>query len=217
MTTCAVTCGFVPRSMARNPDLQERFSPDSPPCRHGRIRSIAASSAAASIGDVSTIEVRRIEEGDLPAVIAGIPSRAPERYRDQLELQGRGGFVFLIGWLHDAPVGFVGVGLHEDGSPEVLAESRGFAMVSDLYVEERYRRRGVARALMAALEDEARDAEMPGVILDTGIDEYFDAARALYRDLGYVDQGGIYLGGWSDPHRPGVHIVDPLTLWLKPF
>jgi GNAT superfamily N-acetyltransferase len=99
----------------------------------------------------------------------------------------------------------------------VLAESRGFAMVSDLYVEEPYRRRCVARALMAALEDEARDAWMPGVILDTEIDETFEAARALYRDLGYVDQGGIYLGGWSDPHRPGVHFVDPLTLWLKPF
>ena len=80
--------------------------------------------AAARIGAVSTIEVRRIEEGDLSAVVAGIPSRAPERYRDQLELQGRGGFVFLIGWLDDTPVGFVGVGIHEDGSPEVLAESR---------------------------------------------------------------------------------------------
>jgi hypothetical protein len=28
--------------------------------------------------------------------------------------------------------------MHEDGSPEVLAESRGFAMVSDLHVEEPY-------------------------------------------------------------------------------
>ena len=43
---------------------------------------------------------------------------------------------------------------------------------------------------MAALEDEVRDAEMPGVILDTGTDETFEAARALYRDLGYVDQAG---------------------------
>jgi GNAT superfamily N-acetyltransferase len=107
--------------------------------------------------------------------------------------------------------------MHEDGSPEVLAESRGFAMVSDLHVEEPYRRRGVARALMAALEDDVRDAQMPGVILDTGTDEAFEAARALNRDLGFVDQGGVYLGGWSDPDRPGVHIVDPLTLWLTPF
>ena len=164
---------------------------------------------------MSTIEVRRIEETDLPAVIEGLPSRASERHRRQLDLQRRGGFVYLIGWLDGAPVGFVGVGMHEDGSPDVLAESRGYAMVSDLYVEGPYRRRGVARALMAALEDEVRHAGLPGVILDTGTDETFEAARALYRELGYVDQGGVYLGGWSDPDRPGVHLVDPLTIWLK--
>ena len=164
-----------------------------------------------------TIEVRRITGSDLRAVAAAIPARSPERFQRQLELQRRGGYVFLIGWLDDAPVGFVGLGMHEDGSPEVLAECRGFAMVSDLYVAEPYRRRGVGRALMAALEDQARDAGMPGVILDTGTDEAFEAARALYRDLGYVDQGGIYLGGWSDPDRPGVHLLDQLTLWRKPF
>jgi GNAT superfamily N-acetyltransferase len=163
------------------------------------------------------IEVRPIEEGDLPGVVAGIPSRAPEQHRRRLDLQRRGGFVLLIGWLDGVAVGFVGVGMHEDGSPDVLAESRGFAMVSDLHVEEPYRRRGVARALMTALEEEARVAGMPGVILDTGIDEAFAAARTLYRALGYVDQGGVYLGGWSDPDHRGVHLVDPLTIWLKPF
>jgi hypothetical protein len=58
---------------------------------------------------------------------------------------------------------------------------------------------------------------MPGVILDTGTTDYFAPARALYRSLGYVDRGGVYLGGWSDPDRPGVHFVDPLTAWLKRF
>jgi len=70
---------------------------------------------------------------------------------------------------------------------------------------------------MAGLEEEALVAGMPGVILDTGIDEYFAAARALYRSLGYIDRRGVYLGGWSDPHRPGVHFVDPLTQWRKAF
>jgi GNAT superfamily N-acetyltransferase len=166
---------------------------------------------------VNAIEVRRIVERDLPEVIAGIPSRAPEQHRRKLDLQRRGGFIFLIGWLDGVAAGFVGVGMHEDGSPDVLAESRGFAMVSDLHVEEPYRRRGMARALMQELEREAEAAGMPGVILDTGTGEDFAAARALYRALGYVDRGGVYLGGWSDPDHPDVHLVDPLTLWLKPF
>jgi hypothetical protein len=68
---------------------------------------------------------------------------------------------------------------------------------------------------MEALEAEARAAGMPGVVLDTGTDASFAASRALYRSLGYVDHGGVFLGGWSDPHHPGVHFVDPLTVWTK--
>lgn len=159
----------------------------------------------------------KVEARDLVAVVEGIPSRPAENHLRRLDLQARGGFVCLIGWLDGRPVGFVGVGLHDDGSSDVVAESRGYAMVSDLHVEESSRRRGVGRALMGGLEDVARDAGMPGVILDTGVDESFAAARALYRALGYVDVGGVYLGGWSDPDQPGVHFVDPLTIWLEPF
>jgi len=98
-----------------------------------------------------------------------------------------------------------------------MLEARGYALVEDLYVEEPYRRQGAARALMEALERSVRAEGMPGVLLDTGVDGYFAAARALYASLGYVDQGGVYLGGWSDPDRPGVHLVDPLTIWIKVF
>jgi GNAT superfamily N-acetyltransferase len=107
--------------------------------------------------------------------------------------------------------------MHNDRDVDEMLEARGYALVEDLYVEEAYRRRGAARSLMEALERVAREAGMPGVILDTGVDEYFAAARALYASLGYVDQGGVYLGGWSDPDRPGVHFVDPLTTWIKVF
>ena len=27
----------------------------------------------------------------------------------------------------------------------------------------------------------------------------------------------VYLGGWPDPDRPGVNLVDPLTAWIKHF
>jgi hypothetical protein len=70
---------------------------------------------------------------------------------------------------------------------------------------------------MEALERLARANGMPGVILDTGVNEDFAAARGLYTSLGYVDQGGVYLGGWSDPDHPGVNLVDPLTIWIKTF
>jgi GNAT superfamily N-acetyltransferase len=163
------------------------------------------------------IIVRSLDRSDLDAVTADIPARAPEMYRRRLEQQARGDGVWLVAWLEGRAIGFVGVGTHNDRDVDEMLEARGYALVEDLYVEEAYRRRGAARALMEALETVARDAGMPGVILDTGVDEYFAAARALYAALGYVDQGGVYLGGWSDPDRSGVHLVDPLTIWIKRF
>ena len=163
------------------------------------------------------IVVRPCDRSDLDEVIADLPARAPEMYRRRLEQHERGDAVWFIAWLDGRAIGFVGVGMRNDRDVDEMLEARGYALVEDLYVEEAYRRRGAARALMEALERVARDAGMPGVILDTGTDDYFAAARALYASLGYIDQGGVYLGGWSDPDRPGVHFVDPLTAWLKPF
>lgn len=163
------------------------------------------------------IVVRPFDRTDLDAVTAALPARAPEMHRRRLEQHERGEAVWFIAWLEGHAIGFVGVGVHNDRDVDEMLESRGYALVEDLYVEEAYRRRGAARALMEALEKVARDANVPGVILDTGVDEDFAAARALYASLGYVDQGGVYLGGWSDPDRPGIHFVDPLTIWIKRF
>ena len=163
------------------------------------------------------IVVRPLDASDVDAVIADIPARAPEMHRRRLLQQERGDAVWFIAWLDGHAIGFVGVGLHNDRDVDEMLEARGYALVEDLFVEEAYRRRGAARSLMEALERVARAEGMPGVILDTGVDDYFAAARALYAALGYVDQGGVYLGGWSDPDRPGVHFVDPLTIWIKAF
>ncbi len=163
------------------------------------------------------IVVRPFDRSDLDAVIVGLPARAPQTHRRRLDDHEHGHSVWFIAWLDGRAIGFVGVGMHNDRDVDEMLEARSYALVEDLYVEEAYRRRGAARALMEALERVARDAGMPGVILDTGVNEYFAPARALYASLGYVDQGGVYLGGWSDPDRPGVNLVDQLTMWIKPF
>ena len=114
-------------------------------------------------------------------------------------------------------MGYVGLSLHDDSTPEELMESRGYALVTDLHVELRHRRKGAGTALMLALEEVAREQGAPGVILDAATSESFAAARALYRSLGYIERGGRYVGGWSDPDVPGRHLVDELTVWLKAF
>ncbi len=61
-----------------------------------------------------------------------------------------------------------------------------YAELTELFVEEPYRRRGAARALLAALEDLARAAGAHEVVVRT--DFYNHPAQSLYRACGYVHQ-----------------------------
>jgi GNAT superfamily N-acetyltransferase len=164
---------------------------------------------------MNDIVVARMDASDLPEVCAALPARPAELHRRRVHAQERGGFVCLVARLDGTPAGFVGISILEDADPDALIESRGCAKVHDLFVEEAFQRRGVARALMTTLEREARTSGVPGIVLETGTSDYFAPARALYRSIGYVDEGAIYLEGWSDPLHPGVHYVDAMTRWSK--
>jgi GNAT superfamily N-acetyltransferase len=161
------------------------------------------------------VEVRPLEEEELGTVVAALPSRPEATHRRRLQLQALGGFTYLIGWLDGAPAGFVGLGTSHGRFVDDLLEFRGDPYVHDLFVVDRQRRRGLARALMLDVERRALIEGARGIGLTTGTDDSFAAARALYLALGYETVGGLFLGGWSDPERPGVHFVDPLTRWIK--
>ncbi len=161
------------------------------------------------------LEIRPLADHELDAASAGLHARPRAAHERRLTFQSQGGFVYLIAWLDGVAVGHVGLGTVAGRDVEDLCEFRGYALVSDLHVMEAHRGKGIGRALMEALHDHARAAGEHGVALDTGVDDSFAVARALYRSMGYRDQGGVFFGGWSDPELPGVHFVDPLTIWLK--
>lgn len=60
-----------------------------------------------------------------------------------------------------------------------------YAEVAELFVEEAFRRRGIARALLIEAETLARALGVPGVILFTGLKN--ESAQAFYRAVGYHD------------------------------
>ncbi len=62
------------------------------------------------------------------------------------------------------------------------------AEVKKLLVHPEARRQGIARALMVAIEDEARSARRTLLTLDTVTGGF---AESLYRSLGYVEVGRI--------------------------
>jgi ribosomal protein S18 acetylase RimI-like enzyme len=71
-----------------------------------------------------------------------------------------------------------------------LDARRGFLFVDELAVLPAFRRRGVARALLAHLESLARELGLAGVRLLARPENA--AARALYRALGYAESESAF-------------------------
>lgn len=111
---------------------------------------------------------------------------------------------FFVGYLADAAVSMGGWRFSEAGVPSQAARS---AEVKRMYVREDVRGRGLARATLAGLEDDARRAGADWMILETGRPQV--AAVRLYRAQGYddIERFGFYKG-W--PHS--VTLGKSLTL-----
>jgi len=86
---------------------------------------------------------------------------------------GRGAFV--VAYVGGAPVGCGAVRRLEGGDAELKR----------MYVDPSRRGRGIGRALLAALEAEARALGARRLVLETGIRQ--TAALALYRNAGFVE------------------------------
>jgi GNAT superfamily N-acetyltransferase len=162
--------------------------------------------------------VRPLEARELDAVCEHLPGRGRAQHAARLEAQARGSYRYLIAWRDGRAVGHVGLGIPDDRRIDEVCEFRGNGLVDDLSVEPPYRGLGIGRALMDALEREARAARLPGLSLDTGLDDGYRAARSLYRTLGYRDLGGAFiLSAKQPPGSPLRVFVEILTIWTKPF
>jgi len=81
------------------------------------------------------------------------------------------------------------------------------AEVKKLLVDPRARRRGVARALMAAAENEARAAKRTLLTLDTAVGSF---AEPLYRSMGYTAAGVIPRYAYN---HDGSAIESTVVMW----
>ncbi len=90
-----------------------------------------------------------------------------------------------------------------------LVDEGRYAEIKRLYVLPEARGLGVARALMAELEQTAKDLGLPWIRLETG--EKLEAAVALYRDLGFTTCGKF--GTYSD-HPESLFLEKKIALSL---
>jgi GNAT superfamily N-acetyltransferase len=86
----------------------------------------------------------------------------------------------FVGEVDGRPVGFACLRL----VPHLQGDAP-YAELTDIFVDAPFRRRGVARALIARVEAEARAAGAVEAVLITGFDNA--GAQAAYRASGYAD------------------------------
>lgn len=101
------------------------------------------------------------------------------------ELDGAVGGYSFVAWLGGQPAGEVGVSRHWNG----------YASIDDLVVGQAFRRRGVARALVAHAIAWSRAQQLAGVVLETQNNNV--AACRLYAACGFRLEGfdgGLYRG-----------------------
>ncbi|HEX8305997.1 MAG TPA: GNAT family N-acetyltransferase [Jatrophihabitans sp.] len=108
----------------------------------------------------------------------GGPDRAPV---DPLEFQPPRG-LFLVGYLDSEPVVMGGWRRYDDDHPQT-SWAAPMVEVKRMYVAAAARGRGYARAMLARLEDTAREAGARWLLLETGSRQ--PEAVQLYQSCGY--------------------------------
>ncbi len=124
-----------------------------------------------------------VEHGASVSFVRPLPAEGAERFWSDVAAGVAAGRRIVLGARRDgALVGTVQLEL------AAVANGAHRAEVQKLLVHSTARRRGVASALMAAIEDVARTAGRTLLVLDT---LRGDAAEPLYRALGWTEVGVI--------------------------
>jgi GNAT superfamily N-acetyltransferase len=140
----------------------------------------------------SGVELRPLGRDDFADALAmarelyGLPDTDPEPHRAAFEaLVNDVDAIPFVAIADGEPAGFIGARFRRR-----LNHATFEAWVSDLYVRERFRRRGIGAALLAAVIAEWRLRGGHQVMLEVGSERA--AARAMYEAAGFVEQGKYF-------------------------
>jgi GNAT superfamily N-acetyltransferase len=148
-----------------------------------RIATPDASEARALIPALAGILIDCVEGGASVSFMLPIERQtAEEFYKGVVEKLASGGAILFVAFLDGEPAGTVLL------SPELKPNQPHRADVQKLLVDRRGRNRGVAQALMAAVEETARARGRTLLCLDTATGS---PAERLYEKLGWQRLGVI--------------------------
>ena len=136
------------------------------------------------------MEIRALGPGDDDAVVAAQHLfDGPARPEATARFLGEPGSHLLVAYEDGAPAGFV-------SGVEVTHPDKGTEMfLYELAVDEAFRRRGHARALIEALDARARERGCAGMFVF--VDDDNEAGRAAYRSAGGRDASRPVMVEWT--------------------
>ncbi len=148
---------------------------------------------------MESVEIRPVTESDIE-LLARYLTHKPnaQSLRDRFSEVELGHREMLVALIDGEPVGTVGIG---GGATE---SHPGALYLFALDVSPRHRRRGIASALINAVESMAVERGLGAVVLKVGV-ENPNAAR-LYRSLGYDEHGELVLDVWTEYTADGTAI-----------
>ena len=150
---------------------------------------------------------------------AGIPAWNSSEYGQRLSAQKRGELVQVVAWMEERPVGKAMVLFPGHDEYSESAEREACGEVRDVGVIPEARRRGVATAMIAALEASVRDRGMSRIGMSVSQDPDDAPARDLYAKLGYVFAHGPYVKSadlLGDDGHP-IHVGAIMAYLTKPL
>jgi GNAT superfamily N-acetyltransferase len=165
--------------------------------------------------DNDVMDIRPLDRGDIDEIVAGFdalgwnkPRSLFERYLDEQRAGVRSVRVATIG---GQIAGYLTIVWHSDYPPFRDAD---IPEIVDLNVYPRFRRRGVARALLAAAERLAA-VRSDTVGIGFGLGAEYGPAQQLYVRSGYVPDGrGLMYNGAPVRYGNSVPVDDSATLML---
>jgi ribosomal protein S18 acetylase RimI-like enzyme len=170
-----------------------------PPRPAAAIRRVDRLSAR-ELGDLTEVLVSCVAQGASLGFHTPLPADVA---RDWWEGIPRDGVILLVAEQAGRIVGTVQLQPAESENGAHRGE------VAKLLVHPAWRRQGIARALMMALEEEARSNGKTLLVLDT---REGDPSNDLYHALGYREAGRI--PGWA---RDAAGTMSATVFWYKPL
>jgi GNAT superfamily N-acetyltransferase len=145
------------------------------------------------------VDIRHLDPADVSHVQRALPPEHPEAHVRRLADQRAGRVSYLIAWDALRPVGHVLVRWGGTSNPDLLwllSPRNRPPYVEALFVHEAYRSRGIGTALVREAESLAAARGHRQVGLAVAVENW--RARALYKRLGYHDEGvGTFTSAWT--------------------